>query len=134
MKSTASSLLTPVLTGAFLICCAGSMAMANPYASALTNNSGTVSFTLNEAADKVKVISGGGTKTNDLGPLPKGTTVTNLSISGAFKVEVSKAAPGGWVQISADTNVLVKFNSPRGVTVNTHPASPYFGRVYVICI
>lgn len=116
---------------ALALCGISSVALASPYASGLTNNAGTISFRLNEPADNVKVISSGGATTNDLGALPKGITTTNLGISGAYQIVVTKAGPGGWTQSSNDTNNFVKFNSPRGVAVNTDPSSPYFGRVYV---
>lgn len=116
-------------------------AQATPYATSLTNDAGTISFRLNESADNVKIISAGGATTNDLGALPAGLHTTNLAISGTFQVVVFKVSPLGFVtpiapnraavlQISTDTN-LVRFNNPRGVMVNTDPASPYFGRVYI---
>lgn len=114
---------------------------AVPYASGLTNAGGTISFRLNEAADNVRIISNGGAVTNDLGARAAGLHTENLGITGAFSVVVSKAAPPGYLtasapnratvlQISTDNN-LVRFNQPRGLAVNTDPASPYFGRVYV---
>ena len=114
---------------------------ARPYATGLTNDSGAISFRLNESADSVKVISAGGTVTNDLGALAAGFHTFPLSVTGAYEVEVFKVSQPGFIspvapnraavlQISTDTN-LVRFNNPRGVAVNTDPASPYFGRVYV---
>ncbi|MDQ6631565.1 MAG: hypothetical protein M3Y82_07380 [Verrucomicrobiota bacterium] len=108
-----------------------SVALASPYATSLTNNAGAISFILNESADSVKIISNNGATTNNLGALPKGTASTNLGVSGVFKVVVTKSAPAIYTQTSVDTNSLVTFNSPRGVTVNQNPASPYFGRIYV---
>ncbi|HKS36487.1 MAG TPA: hypothetical protein VJW76_04805, partial [Verrucomicrobiae bacterium] len=131
MKSSVRSLFTPVLAGAFIVGSSTWIAFANPYASAVINNAGTVSFILNEAADNVKIISNGGATTNDLGPLSTGTTTANLGISGPFKVVVSKSGTGTYAQISSDTNLLNKFFLPRGVAVNRNPASPSFGRIYV---
>jgi hypothetical protein len=96
---------------------------------------------LNESADSVKVISAGGTVTNDLGALAAGFHTIPLTITGAYEVQVFKVSQLGFIspvgpnrsavlQISTDTN-LVRFNNPRGLAVNTDPASPYFGRVYV---
>jgi hypothetical protein len=115
--------------------------LAVPYATSLTNGGGNVSFRLNESADNVKIISNGGAVTNDLGALPAGLHTVALSISGTFQVSVFKVsligftapvAPnrGAILQISPDTN-STRFNSPRGLAVNTDPTSPYFGRVYV---
>lgn len=102
---------------------------AIPYATGVKLEGGVLTFILNENADSVKVIAGAVSK--DLGALNKGTISTNLGISGAFRIEVSRSAAGGWVQTSDDNNIFVRFNSPRGVAVNKNPASPYFGRVYV---
>src|SRR2546422_5387369 len=107
------------------------VARATSYASNLTNNSGVVAFRLNDAADTVRVIGNASTLTNDLGPLPRGLTVTNLSGSGmtggVFQVIVSKVGSG----VPGLIGSSVAFNSPRGVAVNVRPASPNFGRVYV---
>src|SRR5678816_4085611 len=114
---------------------------ARPYATGLTNESGTISFRLNESTDNVKVISAGGTITNDLGALAAGFHTFPLSVTGSYEVHAFKVSQPGFtsplapnraavLQISTDTN-LVRFNNPRGVAVNTDPASPYFGRVYV---
>ena len=115
--------------------------LAVPYASGLSNRNGSVSFRLNEAADNVEVVSGGGAVTNDLGALPAGLNSFALGITGTFQVVVFKAGPAGFLtpiepnrgavlQISPDTPAT-RFFSPRGVAVNTHPRSPYFGRIYV---
>ncbi|MSU57513.1 MAG: hypothetical protein EXS35_04925 [Pedosphaera sp.] len=112
------------------------MIHAHPYASALTNTSGTVSFRLNEAADNVKVVGNAGTLTNDLGALARGLTVTNLNLSsgmtgGVFSVIAQKAGNGTPTLISDNANVNNQFFGPRGVAVNKRPGSANFGRVYV---
>ena len=113
---------------------AGSVALATPYASSLTNNGASgVSFRLNESADQVLLVtrdSGGGYITNDLGPVPAGlTNVTTIPTDPGFPFQVicSKAGSGAITQIGSS----IAFNSPRGVAVNRNPASPFFGRVYV---
>jgi hypothetical protein len=117
---------------------------ATPYASSLTNNSGTISFRLNERAGSVAVVYTnltGDTIITNLGTLSAGLTITNLAIPGNFTVAVTNSANAGYLggatlQISNDstngtsTNTL-RFNAPRGVAINTNPASPYFGRIYV---
>jgi hypothetical protein len=116
-------------------------ATAVPYASGLSNFNGTVSFRLNEAADNVKIVSAGGIVTNDLGALPAGWNSFALGVTGTVQVVVFKAGPPGFLspidpnrgavlQISPDTPAT-RFFSPRGLAVNTHPASPHFGRIYV---
>jgi len=117
---------------------AGSLAistLARPYATSLTNSGSSISFRLNESADSVKIISNGGSVTNDLGPLPKGLTVTNLTVAGVFKIQVTKSSGSGYVQgvvnqISDDANNFVKFANQRGVAINKNTNSPYFGRIY----
>lgn len=128
-------------------------ATAAPYASELSVSAGSVSFTLNESADSVKVIFG--STTNDLGSLAKGSYTTNVGASGVVTVAVEKNAGLGWktaggsnfvhtlngvsvsenwagkFQISADTNLLTRYPTPRGVAVNNNPSSSFFGRVYV---
>lgn len=114
---------------------------ATPYASSLTNAGGIISFRLNESADNIYIISAGGATTNQLGPMAAGLQSVVLSISGSYKVAAFKASPPGFatavapnrgaiLQIGTDT-LLTRFNQPRGLTVNTDPASPAFGRVYV---
>lgn len=124
-----------------LLSCISLQIQARPYATGLTNESGAISFRLNESAESVKVISVGGTITNDLGALAAGFHTFPLTVTGPYEVQVFKVSQPGFItpvgpnraavlQISTDTN-LVRFNNPRGVAVNTDPASPYFGRVYV---
>jgi hypothetical protein len=117
---------------------------AAPYATSLTNNSGVISFRLNEAANSVAVIFtnlSGTLVTSNLGPKTLGLTVTNLFVPGNFTISVTNSANPGYVsgtvlQVSADgtngtaTNTL-RFPTPRGVAVNKNPGSPYFGRIYV---
>jgi hypothetical protein len=124
-----------------LLSCVSLQLHARPYATGLTNESGTITFRLNESADSVLVVSGGGATTNDLGALAAGLHTFPLGVSSPFEVHVSKTSPPGFItpispnrsavlQIGEDS-LLTRFNQPRGVAVNTDPASPYFGRVYV---
>ncbi len=117
-----------------LMCLAPSALRATPYASGITNDSGTVSFILNEAADNVKVIfdGGGAGNTNDLGALPKGVASFSLGAHTSWAIHVTKSSAQVWTQISDDNNVFNNFYSPRSAAVNRNPASPYFGRVYVL--
>src|SRR5689334_15958653 len=117
------------------------IAQATPYATQLTNDNGTVSFRLNESAAKVTVVWNGGANREDLGPRAAGLHVVNVGASGVFQVTVENVAPTGFTiptgpnrsganQISTDGSLL-RFPQPRGLAVNTAPASPNFGRVYV---
>jgi len=119
---------------ALLMGAAPSALRATPYASGITNDSGTISFILNESADNVKVIfDGGGVgNTNDLGPLPAGVASFSLGSHTSWEIHVTKSSALTWTQISSDANVFNQFWSPRSVAVNRNPASPYFGRIYVM--
>jgi len=120
-------------------CFAGSLAIATPYATSLTNNAGVVSFRLNQTTgtnDTVLVISSGGAVTNVLqlpsadpaNVIARGLIVTNLGIAdGSFKVYIKHI--GGGV-ISTNSPALA-FGTPRGIVANVNPASPYFGWVYL---
>lgn len=135
MKTTCIPKLTVRLSWALGLLASATLAWSHPYATALTNNAGTVSFRLNEAADNVKVIGNSGTLTNDLGAVGRGLTVTNLTSAGltggVFSVVVTKAGAGTPTRISDDANVFNQFERPTGVAVNKRPGSPYFGRIYV---
>lgn len=117
-----------------LMCATPSALRATPYASGITNNAGTVSFVLNEPADNVKVIfdGGGAGNTNDLGVLPKGTASFSLGAHTSWAIHVTKSTAQVWTQISDDNNVFNQFYAPRSTAVNRNPASPHFGRVYVL--
>ena len=125
------------LTAVLAVAASATVAVAHPYATALTNNAGTVSFRLNEAADNVKVIGNGGRSPMTWArSLAKGLTVTNLTASGltggVFSVVVTKAGSGRRTLISdpADDEQHL-FYGPRALRSTAAPASPYFGRIYV---
>jgi hypothetical protein len=116
------------------------LAEATPYATCLTNDgTGTISFRLNQTTgtnDLVQIISSGGTVTNSLqspsgnpaNVLNRGLIITNLGVApGVFQVHIKHVGSG----IISTNSPPIGFNAPRGVAVNNHPASPYFGRVYV---
>jgi hypothetical protein len=115
------------------------VAQAHPYASGITNTSGTISFILNEAADGVGVYFPDNHSTNSLtGPFPasRNYTFTLGPGTNAYVIYVTKAGTGVPNQISPvltagtySTNVA--FYGPRGVAVNLNPKTHNFGRVYV---
>ncbi len=122
--------------GAALTLLTASHGVARPYATSLTNSGTALSFRLNEAADNVRVISSGGSVTNDLGARPKGLNVVNVTVTGVYRLQVTKNTGPGWMQgvanqISEDTNQFVKFTNQRGLAINRNTNSPYFGRIYV---
>ena len=121
-------------TGLFSLCLLSSSPLTHavPYASGITNDSGTVSFVLNESADDVKVLLDDGTIMNDLGPKTAGKHSFSLGSSTNYQIVVSKDAPIGWKQISNDRNPYNQFMALRGLAVNVNPTNAaLFGRVYV---
>lgn len=125
-----------------------------PYATNLTVSGTAVSFILNEAADAVTFSINGG-PAQSLATSP-GTIAFSLnSPTDDFEIVASKSSGQGWINatgataplsatglsqptntgvfslISSDSNPLLRFNSPRGVSVNVHPNSPNFGTAYI---
>jgi hypothetical protein len=149
--------LTAVLTigGLGLVAGSSTPARGAAYVSAFGISGTAVSFVLNEPADLLYVsINGGPVMTLD--GTTKGKKTFNLtSATDTFAVTAEKSdttgytiptgttiaavtdglsqssRAGGYKLISSDTNNLVKFNSPRGVTVATNPNNPQFGTAYV---
>lgn len=138
---TLSRFLAPTLLAAALL--SPSPSHATPYATSVTNNGTTISFRLNESGIVTLQYTNlaAATVTSNLNLRAAGLTVTNVAIPGAFSIIVAKTNTAGYISgvnlpISADgtngvaTNTM-RYNSPRGVAVNTNPASAYFGRIYV---
>lgn len=121
---------------------------ASPYASGVTNNNGTIQFYLNESGGSVTVTYEDGstnstfdgvsmTATN----LPSGPYSFSLSGHTSYNIAVTKygsGIPGLEANVIQATNwsvyttnwVLEGFGDVRGLAVNVHPTSPYFGRIY----
>jgi len=105
---------------------------AHPYASGITNNSGTVSWVLNEAATDVKLLFDNRTLTNDLGAAPVvGTNTFSFAGHTNFSIVVYKVGSNAINQISSDANIHNSFGAPEGIAVNTNARSGNFGRIYV---
>ena len=104
---------------------------ASPFASGVVNNSGTISFILNEGGGNVYVVFEDGT-TNTMGVLGKGAQSFTLGTHTSYAIYVVKAGNGTPTQISTDTDQFANWNSPRGVTANQNAKiGSLFGRVYV---
>jgi len=122
-------LLPAVCLGLLLALCA----RAHPYASGLTNESGAISWVLNESATDVKILFDNGTLTNDLGSAPiVGTNTFSIGSHTNFSIVVYKVGSNALNQISSDNNVYNNFYGPRGVAVNKNPKIWNFGRIYVV--
>jgi len=110
----------------------GLNANAHPYASGITNQSGTVSWVLNELATDVKIIFDNGAVINDLGSAPVvGTNTFSFAGHTNFSISVFKIGSNFINQISSDANIYNSFGGPRGVVVNTNSKTWNFGRIYV---
>jgi hypothetical protein len=140
---------------ALTLIASASIMEAAPYASGVAINGTTVNFTLNEPADALAYSINGGAPifldatTNGL----KSFSLTSASDTFAITAynndlvgytiptggTIAVAANGlsqpsneaGFNLISNDSNPLVRFNSPRGVTVSIDPNSPFFGTSYI---
>jgi hypothetical protein len=132
-----------------------SLVQATPYASSITVVGGTtVNYTMNEDSDSLKYsINGGGLVdvTDGLlkGPhsftIPAGATFsivadrTELGFTQSDGGTLARAgagvpydtASGNGTLTSSLSNLLTKFNSPRGVSVSNDPNATNFGTVYV---
>jgi hypothetical protein len=147
-------------SGTLLIAVAAAAALstavqAAPYASNVSIVGTTVNFILNEPADSLLVSINGGAPTS-LDASSKGTKSFMLSSpTDSFTITAKKSdgvgyaiptggtvasstnglsqasAAGGYRVLSEDTNNLVKFNSPRGVTAGLNPNLSNFGTTYV---
>jgi hypothetical protein len=131
---------------------------AAPYASNITKTGTTVNFILNQNADTLKYsINGGalidvptgttkGAHTFTLGsPTDTFSIVADLNDAAGFTSPTGNTIPAltnsfGQSRplpeatlnlISDDTNLLTRFNSPRGVSVSFNPNAPNFGTAYV---
>ncbi|MDR3134122.1 MAG: N-acetylmuramoyl-L-alanine amidase [Prevotellaceae bacterium] len=116
---------------------------ANIYASELSVTADNkLKFTLNENAQSVVITlvnsNGDVVKDYDAGALPKGVNEIAYDFSAvgvplgsySWRVTATARAVGMPAKISDDSPQFLFF-SPRGVTVDNNPSSPFFGRVYV---
>ena len=111
---------------------------ATPYAAAVQNAGGQVTFNLTEAADKVTIVFEGGARIILQPPpaLEKGVYSVPTDGEDVIEIVVERTAAEGWrqgiiLQVSSDTEPLLHFMHPRGVCVNRNPGSTNFGRIYV---
>jgi len=85
---------------------------------------GLKNFTLNSASDTFAITA---TKNDPIGyTIPTGAIIP-ITTNGLGE----PTAASGYNPISNHANTLVKFNSPRGVTVATDPRNPQFGTTYI---
>jgi hypothetical protein len=119
------------------LCVAGSIlltalsAKATPYASGVTNISGTIQFILNEVPDHAYVLFENGASNNIASPVV-GTNTFPLGTNTGYAIYCVKAGNGTATQLSTDTATYNNWNTPRGVGVNVNPTNgAFFGRIYV---
>src|SRR5665213_62068 len=106
--------------------------LAHPYASGITNSSGTVKWILNESATDVKILFDNGGVAVDLGSTPVvGSNSFSLGTHTNFAIKVFKVGSNVVTQISSDSTTNNNFHAPRGVVVNQNPKKWNFGRIYV---
>jgi len=105
---------------------------AVPYASGVSESGGTVSFYLNESADKVEVVFSGPSSTTSLVTLGPGVYSFPRGGAASYEIQVTKSTAPLWTQISSDANTLLQYYAPVSLSVNRNPASTNFGRIYVL--
>lgn len=106
------------------------LAKASPYASGVTNDSGTIWFVMNEAGATVTVTYEDAS-TYPMGVLPKGATNFPLGLHTSYKISCVKQGNGTPALISSDSFSNSIWANPRGVSVNQNPKrGDLFGRIY----
>ncbi len=108
-------------------------AHATPYASEVTNISGTIQYYLNETPDSVVVTFEDGSH-GTLNPATPAVGANSFALGShtSYKIAVSKVGAGTPVQISTDTNTFCVWGTPRGVDINANPTNgSLFGRIYI---
>ena len=130
---TLSHLITriiPIVVAAVLCAVSTVRVSAAPYASGITNDSGTIRFVMNEAGADVNVVFED-TTTLAMGVLPKGATNFLLGAHTGFKIICTKIGNGVPSLISSDAYTNSVWGAPRGVAVNQNPKNGHlFGRIY----
>ncbi|MCG8450738.1 MAG: hypothetical protein MI725_14305 [Pirellulales bacterium] len=130
-----SILLTAASIFVLVISSLSSTVLAVPYASGISQSGTIVTYVLNEDADSITVKRTGDTDLiiSDPNDLKKGTHTFDVGgLASAWDIEVSKNTVAGWTQVNdPTTEATFQYFSPRGVTVNKDPNSPYFGNIYV---
>jgi len=118
---------------------------ANPYASCVTNDNGTIRFVINESGGTVTVVYDNGTTNGTFdGVSPTAVNVAAGSYSfpigaaSGYQIIIHKDGTGSPSQTTTDQTSahlgapFNYFNSPRGVDVNVNPKIGYlFGRTYI---
>jgi hypothetical protein len=94
---------------------------------------GTKTFTLGSATDTFSIIAEKTAATGFL--IPTGGTVSPNAAGCAAAnscTGLSLDSPAsGFNLVSDDASTFSRYNSPRGVSVNQNPNTPYFGNVYI---
>lgn len=101
-----------------------------PYASGIRLTGGNYEFILNEAADNVVVSFDVGSDAV-LGSLSAGRHSFPLGGASSVEVAVARNAAAGFSAVDDSANLWTSFDRPGGLQINTNPASPYFGKIYV---
>jgi len=119
------------LVGFVAVASLPSVAMAVAYASDVSLAGTDLSFTLNHGGNVTVILDG--TTPVVVGHLGKGGQTVDLSAYTftSYEIRVAGSRAPGWTQYSLDTDNTSKYYSPRGVTVDRNPLSPYFGHIYV---
>src|SRR5580704_8175368 len=134
---TGVSLIRGMAAGLAIMSCVLA-AHASPFASGITNSSGTIKYILNEAATTVSIVltnNGTGQTATISGGTARGVNSFSLTQSSVtynnYAIIVTKNGTGTFAPTGPDFQVDL-FNGPRGVAVNMNPKTHNFGRIYVV--
>src|SRR4051812_39245645 len=114
------------------------LAQAHPYASALTNDNGTIRFVMNEAGANITVVYNDGSTNANFNGITTGLSQpagANSFLLGTnhtgYRIICAKNGTGVPTLISSDSFTNSVWNSPRGLAVNQNPkVGNLFGRIY----
>jgi hypothetical protein len=113
------------------------LATANPFASCVTNDNGTIYFYLNESGATVVVTYEDGSTNASFDGIttglnqPSGLKSFALGSHVGYAITCSKTGNGTPFEIASTNGFYAKWPTPRGVDANKNPKyGHYFGRVY----
>ncbi len=122
--------LRGLAAGMAVLSCTG-VAKAIPFASCITNSSGTISFYMNAPGANVTVVYEDGTTNVNYDGVTAGTNLSSgvhtFALGAHTGYSISSSITGSGVTMAVLTNSI---GGGRGLACNVNPASTNFGRVY----
>jgi hypothetical protein len=120
------------LAGVLVALSLAPMAKATPYASCITNTSGTISFYLNESNANVTITYGDGTTNANFNGVTTGTGLASGLYSFSLGAEITYSISVTKTNPTLGVIKSVGRSNARGIDVNKNPLSPFFGNIYSV--